>query len=247
MLDTYISQYQRGSYSNTWSELVALGTSVRDRNIRGDATAVARETMKRVRQNVETVYQRLQAIGYQFRVPARAFIPPSGDTGATIDAIERRLDYLPLSLQAFYEEVGAVDFRQSNLQLRQGQHPERAQPNELQVLGEEDPLVVHSLDDLHQEVETAGQRLYYCFAPDEFHKANYSGGENYHVWLPDEGADFRIQGMYGVDEYFVEYLRATLAQGGFRGRIIDDGAGPLHKESPKLIITAQLARGLLRF
>jgi len=247
MVDTYVSQYQLGRYSDTWTTLIALGARVQDQDIRGDATAVARETMKRVRHNVEIIYQRLQDIGYQFRVPARAFVPPSEDTGAIIDAIERRIGYLPLSLKAFYEEVGAVDFRQSNLQLRQWDHPQRAQADELQVLGEEDPLVVHSLDDLRQEVESVGRRLYFCFAPDEFHKANYGGGENYHVWLPDGQADFRIQGMYGVDEYFVDYLRATLAQGGVRGRIMDDGDGQTHKEPPKLKIASQLATGLLRF
>jgi hypothetical protein len=67
--------------------------------------------------------------------------------------------------------------------------------------------------------EGAYRPNWFFLAPDECHKANYSGGENYHVALPDSAADFPIQGMSGVDELFVPYLRATLANGGFRGKI----------------------------
>jgi hypothetical protein len=66
--------------------------------------------------------------------------------------------------------------------------------------------------------EGAYRPNWFFLAPDECHKANYSGGENYHVALPDSAADFPIQGMSGVDELFVPYLRATLANGGFRAR-----------------------------
>ncbi len=74
-------------------------------------------------------------------------------------------------------------------------------------MGEEDPLVVAPLSELAEEAASANGRVYYCFAVDEFHKANYSGGENYHVWLPDPRADFEIVGMYEIEERFVEYLR----------------------------------------
>jgi hypothetical protein len=74
--------------------------------------------------------------------------------------------------------------------------------------------------------------LYYCFAPDEFHKANYNGGENYHVWLPDPNADFRIIGMYEIDENFVSYVRATLAHGGFRGKV-ERGTVPRRRVSTR--------------
>ena len=56
------------------------------------------------------------------------------------------------------------------------------------------------------------------FACDEFHKADYSGGANYHVVLPDASTDFQIFGMADDSEFFVDYLRFTFEGGGFRGR-----------------------------
>jgi hypothetical protein len=66
---------------------------------------------------------------------------------------------------------------------------------------------------------TQAKRVEFEFAPDEFHRANYSGGVGYHLWLSNPDADFRIDGMYEINEYFVEFLRATFACGAFRGRI----------------------------
>lgn len=105
------------------------------------------------------------------------------------------------------------------------------------------------LHELHVAAETATGRLYFCFAPDEFHKAGYSGGENYHVWLPNADADFRIEGMYDIDEYFVAYLRASCASGGFRGRVepFPDDDQRCYKAAPGLHIVASLAADLLPF
>ena len=44
--------------------------------------------------------------------------------------------------------------------------------------GEADPIVVHPIEEILDELPSAQKTLYFCFAPDEFHKANYSGGEN---------------------------------------------------------------------
>jgi hypothetical protein len=82
-------------------------------------------------------------------------------------------------------------------------------------------------------------------ALDEFHKANYSGGQNYHVALPEPRADFPIQGMYEIDEFFVPYLRATFAGGGFRGRI-ERNEECVWKVMPDLEITRTLATGMAK-
>lgn len=84
----------------------------------------------------------------------------------------------------------------------------------------------------------------WCFACDEFHKANYSGGANYHVLLPDAGADFRIYGMADNREFFVDYLRLTFEEGGFRGQS-DANEERSWKVLPGLHLTNRLAVGLL--
>src|SRR5262245_2042430 len=63
---SYLDRYLAGEYEQVWAELVALDGVVREEPIYSDALAVARETMRRVRWNIETLIPRLIAIGYQF-------------------------------------------------------------------------------------------------------------------------------------------------------------------------------------
>jgi hypothetical protein len=71
-LSKYYDRYQRGERIQVWSDLVALGDAVRQEPVYSDAVAVARETMTRARQNVETLITRLDRIGYQFMTRQRA-------------------------------------------------------------------------------------------------------------------------------------------------------------------------------
>lgn len=63
---TFLQRYVAGEYEQVWAELVALGDAVREEPLYADALAVARETMRRVRQNIEMLIPRLIAVGYQF-------------------------------------------------------------------------------------------------------------------------------------------------------------------------------------
>lgn len=63
---TYVERYLAGEYEPVWAELQALGEAIREEPLYSDALAVARETMWRVRENLETLIPRLVAIGYQF-------------------------------------------------------------------------------------------------------------------------------------------------------------------------------------
>ncbi|HEY1388879.1 MAG TPA: hypothetical protein VGF38_10070 [Ktedonobacterales bacterium] len=247
MMSSFLTRYRAGESIQVWRELLALGAQVRETDFAEDGYRVALETMRRVRQNVETVHHRLIQLGYQFWVPERAVALPSPSVSGSLAEVEHLLGPLPLSLRAFYEVVGSVDFRQSPQQLIQWQEPGRTNAPELRVLGEEDPLVIKPLADLHGAMQHSGTRLSFCFAPDEFFKANYGGGENYHVWLPNPAADFRIEGMYYIDEYFVDYLRASFVGGGFRGRIetLPDNDQQCHKVAPQLQIIQTLAADLL--
>lgn len=63
---TYLERYLAGEYEPVWDELTALGAAVREEPLYRDALAVARETMRRVRQNLEMLIPRLITVGYQF-------------------------------------------------------------------------------------------------------------------------------------------------------------------------------------
>jgi hypothetical protein len=230
----WLEHYRAGRQAEVWAELVALGAAVQDEPVRAHAEAVARETMTRARANVETLAVRLREAAYEFRAET-PHVLPNDALREHVAAVESRAGPLPLSLRAFYETVGTVDFTQSLDQLVQWHTPARAEASELQVLGEYDPLVVEPLDD-----DDSPYPGWFFLACDEFHKANYSGGENSHVALPNPSADFHIE---PVDERFVPYLRATFAGGGFRGRI-DSDENRVWKAPPSLELTAMPALDL---
>lgn len=162
---SYLERYRSGECEQVWAELVALGDTVRNSPTASDARAVAVETMQRARRNIETLYQRLQQLGYQFEcekqrasqnplggilsqltsdplmksafgdvmknlggmqeqlsallssqgsttppVAPQAFTPPESDITRRLDEFERLIGPLPLSIRAWCEIVGSVDF-----------------------------------------------------------------------------------------------------------------------------------------
>lgn len=65
-MSTFFERYERGEHEQVWNELVEMGPAVRDEPLFSDALAVARETMRRARANIEMLIPRLVAVGYQF-------------------------------------------------------------------------------------------------------------------------------------------------------------------------------------
>jgi hypothetical protein len=146
---SFMQRYLRGERDQVWADLRNLGSSVRHDGVLDDARSVASETMRRVRDNVEILRRRLDDTGYLFKHPSRAHIPPDTDVEARLDRFEEQHGPLPVSLRAFYEVVGTVDFRQSWDQLVQWHERERrSEPTDpVEYLGEYDPLMVEPLID----------------------------------------------------------------------------------------------------
>jgi hypothetical protein len=262
--------YRSGFRAEVWDRLRRLGPAVREPGVFPEAYAVARETMERARHNVALLAQRLPEVGYQFVDPDHAYVPPSGQEARLIREIEDLVGPVPLSFRAFHEVVGSVNFCQSQVQLVQWWPEERRErASELELLGEEDPLYVLPLASLHEDLlashssgrkrgryarygwREGGEDRWYCwFAPDEYHKANYSGGENYNLFLPDPDADFRIRDLFlGISanpdedrEWFVDHLRNVFRGGGFRGKCETENNQKLPPQSP---LIQRLTQGLL--
>jgi hypothetical protein len=123
---TYLARYHAGEHAQVWAELQALGAGVRAEPIYGDARAVARETMRRVRRDIALLLARLDALGYAFYADPAAYTEapwgtpgtrdypprlaaPDADAEGRLDEIERDLGPFPLALRAFYAVVGAVN------------------------------------------------------------------------------------------------------------------------------------------
>jgi hypothetical protein len=205
----YLERYKNGEYEQVWQELQSLGADVRNEPYYTEAQAVATETMRRVRRNCERIISRLRTLGYVFDVfpdgKRRSGMPPhtlpSANMQADCTELELEAGPLPLSLVAFWQEVGAVDLV--------GMH--RSWPEGL------DPLVVDPPEGPLAELYEEDEEIFIGLAPDEFHKDNVSGGDPYGLELPNPAADFMF--MYEPhDLLFVPYLRlAILRWGGFPG------------------------------
>jgi hypothetical protein len=219
----YLQRYVSGDRQAVWDDLRALGAAVRQEPHAHVAEAVARETMRRVRRNCQRIVDRLAVSGYEFGVypdgstgyyTLGALVAPTPAFASDRSRIEGAIGQLPLSLTAFWEEVGSVDL----VGRRQG-WPELL-----------DPLVVYppeaiSSDLDSMEVDEHGEfRPPAIFegglAPDYLHKDNISGGAPYAVELPNAGVDFLLLNERHA-LFFVDYLRfAILRWGGLPG--LDD-------------------------
>jgi hypothetical protein len=195
-------RYLAGEHEKTWQELIALGQAVREDPHAADALAVAYETMRRVEANVRTVTERLKAMRYKFR--HKPHVPPGAKTLKQIAKAEKTLGAIPLSLRAFYEIVGAVDWT--------GVHPALAREGDTIA---SDPLVVYSAGDALENA-VAEEENTLIIAPDDLHKANVSGGSPYEMEAGNLGADGKLMNERH-DLNFVEYLRLVCRFGGFPG------------------------------
>jgi hypothetical protein len=204
-----------------WEELIALGPAVRQNPYAADALAVAYETMSRVRTNVRTITARLEALAYE-KADGPLYQAPGAGTRKLIARLEKKAGALPLSLRAFYDVVGAVDWT--------GHHPSIA-PRDHPVTP--DPLVVFPIEIALEHSEESALVI----APDEIFKAGAAGGDSFKMEVPNLAADGKLINE-NHDTYFVEYLRIAFRFGGFPGY---DGLEPVPIE------LADLAQGLVVF
>jgi hypothetical protein len=199
-------RYVAGEYEKVWEELVRLGRSVREDPHAADALAVAYETMRRVNANVRSITERLQTIEYRFiSTPHQQ---PHKRVFRQVTKLEKAVGALPLSLRAFYEIVGAVDWT--------GEHPGLAPRGDSVA---PDPLVVYGADDALAQIDSGwfmDDDPAIVIAPDDLHKSNTSGGAPYQIGVPDLNADGKLLNE-NHEQYFVEYLRTVFRFGGFPG------------------------------
>ncbi len=114
---SYFERYQGGEHERVWDELVQRGAEVFEEPLHLDAWAVAQETMRRVRHNIELLVPRLEQLGYRFgSLPdfpgysqnTPIFTPPLTTASAIVDEWEALVGTIPLSLRAWFEIVGQV-------------------------------------------------------------------------------------------------------------------------------------------
>lgn len=241
-MSSYLERYLAGEYELVWAALQALGPAVREEPVYSDALAVARETMRRARANIETLIARLTARGWRFGYaslePARcfeiedvldpppSFAPPAPDVAARIAAIEARCGGpIPIALRAWYETVGAVNLTGAypggalSLPFQPGEEP--APPDLYRYadpLWIEEPPAVRALRASWptQGPPIAGLSL----APDEYIKEGYSGGGPIEIRIPEPAMDAPDAPDDENSHYLpplARHLRDAFRWGGFPG------------------------------
>ncbi len=197
-----LDRYLAGEHEAVWKDLLALGAAVREDPHAADVLAVAYETMGRVEANVRTVSDRLVRFGFT-KSDGPLHTPPDRDVEKQIRQLEEAAGTLPVSLRAFYEVVGAVDWI--------GNHPGLSAAGSPMCT---DPLVVIPIEKALELASEYGESI--LIAPDALHKADTSGGDPYQIEVPNPAAD-GILLFEDHDVYFVDYLRLVFRFGGFPG------------------------------
>jgi 3-oxoacyl-ACP reductase-like protein len=107
--NSYLDRYLSGEHEQVWAELVAVGEQVRKEPLYSDAWAVARETMRRVRLNIEQLIPRLVQVdfvfGYDSLIHETLHQPLRGaDWTAYLKALEWSRQQPPIFLPARLDE-----------------------------------------------------------------------------------------------------------------------------------------------
>jgi hypothetical protein len=211
---SYLERYRAGDRERVWDELQGLGDQIKEPRKREEVWAVACETMRRARINVERIYSRLKEQGYEFEHPEWAWNPATPSDAKAVREIEALVGPMPLSLRAWYEIVGSVWWT--------GRHPAWASFGP-----ETDALVITPishvrdecdewLEDREERYEEYSQFFHIEISPDRLHKANISGGPAYAVACGSACADGLVK-EESRRLKFVPYLRVCFRNGGFPG------------------------------
>jgi len=236
---SYFERYQAGEHLPVWRDIndipwYSLQHDPSYMDTLADVIQVVRETMARVKQNINLLIPRLQSLGYEFGYgwvgldnpenpwadSDRLWVehappllsPPLPDLNERFERFRQHVGYVPLSLQAFYEVVGGVNLV--------GTLPPRWRPCleslpavDYSIL---DPLVIEPLDDDLIEASIETKKLY--ISPDEYTKYNISGAEPYHIkYLRPHHVTDGLCSAGWLQMRFVDYLRTALSWGGMPG------------------------------
>jgi hypothetical protein len=216
-----LSRYENGEHEAVWRDLTSLGADVRQPRYREPARAVARETMRRARRNVERLRERLQELDYVFYSDAADILRfCSQEEEGAVEGAEGDGLWLPLSVHAWVREVGSVDFT--------GSHPT------LSLMDDDDgkpgvyadPLAMSywnlvDISEAWRKRKIADRKpMTLELGPDAPSKSRLQAGWEvsgvYSVSIPNQFCDAVLEGEpHGLT--LVEYLRLSFRWGGFPG------------------------------
>lgn len=229
-MTSLVARYEAGEWFEVWAELRHLRPVPPER--RAEVEEVASTTMLRAGRQIERIVEQLLAIGFKPENHETGLTtPPPPDVAVRIAAVEASMGPLPEAFKASMQHIGAVSllgdcpplgvyYHQSHPSMRTSMPPGPGFP---------DPLCLPGVELLEWEWENEPQELtagLFPFAPDELHKANISGG-THGLRLSEGCADPVLLGVAGRPGItLIEYLRVSVAWGGFPGHAFDPAGYP---------------------
>jgi hypothetical protein len=228
-MPSFTHRYNTGEHRQVWQELRALGPVPAAQA--DDVAEVAALTMRRANAQLLEIEDALSATGY---VRYGDWLDPDESDAELLAGLAERIGGLPAALTACMCEIGGAsflgDWAEINLRYEgpvESLQAELADPDPLclppaHILDDEWEAYAYDLDPENPEPP----QFRFPFAPDEDHKANFSGG-THDIRLPDTCADPELLGVYGRPGVtLVEYLRTAVAWGVFPGWSLHDGPVP---------------------
>ncbi|MBR7831440.1 hypothetical protein KDK95_34380 [Actinospica sp. MGRD01-02] len=212
-----VARYENGDHRGVWNDLAAVAHL--DGPWRAEAEQVAALTMERVRRNAQSLATALIARGWPVSLE-QALPGPTPDVEDRLKELEQLTGCAaPPALAAYWRIVGTIDL------VPRDTWDAPFPPGVPEQLTLADPLEIgdlsngwYSVEEWHAECEEhhpeiAGP-LEFDIAADYLHKANFSGGAPYSVWLSNVGADPLVR-HEKHSLTFTDYLRRAFKEKGF--------------------------------
>lgn len=220
VLPATAANFCRRRINEHWAYQLALGQELLKSKKRQEALKFARKVMLFARRNVELLIERLERSGYRFANPQGPWRAPEEDIASTVEGLAARGVYVPVALEAWFTEVGGVDFS--------GTHPAWPRPA-YSGLGDDDsdrepwytdPLFIwydaRSLLTWPEKKDRPTRTRWLEIAPDSITKANISGGGPVSINCEAPLFDTFLVGQHG-SYTMLSYLRLAFAWSGFPG------------------------------
>lgn len=164
-----LKRYQAGEYEEVWAEMTALGARIRQREYFDDASAVARETMRRARQNIETIVRRLDKLDYAFfsrhYTVGAAAAPAKASPGIKLGPMKQVLQGLEDLRQAGMAAVAGDHLKDKNVFMPPGER-DSAIIAEMESNGIILPLSLRAWIEEVGRVDLTGSHPKLCFMQD---------------------------------------------------------------------------------
>lgn len=202
-----IARYRSGECLEVCEELTQAQQSD------DEAKLVANEIMLRVRKNLLTLAQRWRDLGFVLESPLGTSIDDN-----VLRDLEEVAGALPVTLRAFYEQIGWISFIE--------EPPGSAWPDTEEL----DPIAVDELtdtqvDEISEAIADEDDDVSLVLFDDHLHKFNIAGVGPIYVPLPMEGGfdpalyfeGDPLQRADGSEYCFVQYLRETILERGGMG------------------------------